>query len=70
MRDLWSAQRWQGPGAAPVVLTLALRDRDPCGRWKEIYEERPGLLNHHLEIRSPDQVDDSWAGDRAWEQAG
>lgn len=69
---LWSAQRWQGAGAAPVVLTLAFAAPDPSPRWKEVYEVRPGLLNHHLEIRSLDQVDDEVLGwiDRAWEQAG
>ena len=69
---VWSAQRWQGPDSAPVVLTVALHERDPSQRWKEVYEVRPGLLNHHLEIRTPDEVDDEVLGwvDRAWEQAG
>lgn len=68
---LWSAQRWQGPGAAPLVLTVAFTEPVPSPRWKQVNEVRPGLWNHHLEIRDLSQVDDEALGwvDRAWEQA-
>ncbi len=69
---LWSAQRWQGSGAAPLVLTLAFTEPDRSPRWKEVYEVRPGLWNHHLEIRTGAEIDPEvldWL-DRAWEQAG
>jgi hypothetical protein len=69
---VWSPQRWQGKSAAPVVLTLAFIEQDPSPRWKETTEIRPGLINHHLEIRTVDEVDAqvlAWL-DRAWEQAG
>jgi hypothetical protein len=69
---VWSPQRWQGRSAAPVVLTLAFTEPEPSPRWKEVHEVRPGLFNHHLEIRDLAEVDDevlAWV-DRAWEQAG
>jgi hypothetical protein len=69
---VWSPQQWQGPSAAPVVLTVALPHRDGSARWKEVYEVRPGLFNHHLEIRDLGQVDEevlAWI-DQAWEHAG
>lgn len=68
---LWTPRRWQGRSAAPVVLTVALREVDPSPRWKEVYEVRSNLWNHHLEIRDVMQVDGEvleWL-DRAWEQA-
>lgn len=69
---LWTPQRWQGPSAAPLVLTIALTAVDPSPRWKEVYEVRPGLWNHHLEVYDPAQIDDEvlhWL-DRAAAQAG
>jgi hypothetical protein len=68
---LWSPQRWQGGRAAPLVLTLALREPDHSQRWKEVYQVRPELWNHHLEIRAADEIDHEvlhWLN-RAWEQA-
>lgn len=68
---LWSPQRWQGPRAAPVVLTVAFTEPDLSDRWKQVNEVRPGLWNHHLEIRDPHDLDHDvldWI-DRAWEQA-
>lgn len=41
----------------PLVLSLALAPRDPSPRWKEIVEARPGRYMHHLELRSPGDVD-------------
>jgi hypothetical protein len=70
--SLWSPQRWQGPSAAPVVLTLAFTQRHASPRWKELFEVRPGLVNHHLEVYRLADVDAevfAWI-DLAWEQAG
>lgn len=69
---LWTPRRWQGPSAAPVVLTVALSEPDTSARWKEVYEVRAGLWNHHLEIHDLGTVDAevmAWL-DRAWQQAG
>lgn len=43
---------------APLVLTLSLRRRDRSPRWKEIVEPYPGRFTHHLELRSPAEIDD------------
>lgn len=68
---LWSAQRWQGPSAAPVVLTLAFTSPDPSPRWKEVFEVRQGLWNHHLEVHNLSEIDEQVLGwlDRAAEEA-
>ena len=42
---------------APLVLTLSLRRRDPSPRWKEVVEPYPGRFTHHLELRSPAEID-------------
>lgn len=59
---LWNPQRWLGERGAPLVLTVALASRDPSPRWKEVVEVRPGVFNHHLEIRSVGEVDDEVLG--------
>lgn len=56
----------------PLVLTLALRYRDASPRWKQIVEPAPGRFTHHLELRSPADLDDevrAWL-QVAWEEAG
>ena len=50
---------------APLVLTLPFRRRDPSPRWKEVVEPYPGRFTHHLELRSPAEIDDEV---RAWLQ--
>ena len=47
----------RSPAAQPLVLTVALRHLDTSPRWKEVVEPAPGRFTHHLELRSPDQVD-------------
>jgi len=56
----------------PLVLTLALRRRDPSPRWKEVVEPYPGRFTHHLELSSPAEIDDevrAWLQE-AWAAAG
>lgn len=68
----WMPDQYLGAGHAPLVLTLALRRRDPSPRWKEIVEPAPGRFTHHLELRSAADVDAQvrrWM-EEAWEQAG
>jgi hypothetical protein len=50
-------QYLRGRGA-PLVLTLALRHRDPSPRWKEVVEPAPGRFTHHLELWSASDIDD------------
>ncbi len=62
----------RGRRLAPLVLTVALRRRDASPRWKQTVEPVPGRFTHHLELRSPADVDDevrSWLWE-AWEGAG
>lgn len=47
----------------PAVLSVVLPARDPSGRWKEVVHPSPRVWMHHLEARSPDEVDDEV---RAW----
>jgi Domain of unknown function (DUF5655) len=42
---------------APLVLTVGLRRRDPSPRCKEVVEPAPGRFTHHLELRSPAEID-------------
>jgi len=56
---------------APLVLTISFRRKDPSPRWKEIVEPRPGRFTHHLEMSSPQDIDDevrSWLQE-AWADA-
>jgi hypothetical protein len=57
---------------APLVLTVALHQRDASLRWKEIVEPAPGRFTHHLELRSAAEIDDqvrAWL-EQAWHEAG
>jgi hypothetical protein len=68
----WMPGQYLGGRHAPLVLTVALRRRDPSARWKEIVEPRPGRFTHHLELRSAADIDgevSGWLGE-AWEDAG
>lgn len=68
---LWLPGRYLRPPAAALVLTLALRRRQPSPRWKEIVEPYPGHFTHHLELRSAEEIDGevlAWI-DEAWAAA-
>ncbi len=60
---VWMPEKYLRRKAAPLVLSLAFRARDPSPRWKEIVEPRPGRYMHHLELYDPADVDDEV---RAW----
>ena len=59
----WVPGKYLRGDTAPLVLTLALRRRDGSPRWKEVVEPAKGRFTHHLELRSPDEID---AEVRAW----
>ncbi len=67
----WIPDQYLRGHHAPLVLTLALRRRDPWPRWKQIVEPRPGRFTHHLELRGVSEVDDEVCGrlEEAWAEA-
>jgi RimJ/RimL family protein N-acetyltransferase len=68
----WKPGQYLRGAHAPLVLTLGLRRRRPSSRWKKIVEPKPGRFTHHLELRSPAEIDDevrAWLRE-AWELAG
>ncbi len=67
----WMPDMYLGRGDVPLVLTIGLRRRDDSPRWKQVVEPAPGRFTHHLELRSPADVDDAvsrWLQE-AWEAA-
>lgn len=54
---VWMPGRYLRGNVAPLVLTLAFKERDSSPRWKEIVEPAPGHFTHHLELYSPADVD-------------
>lgn len=62
----WVPARYLRGRHAPLVLTIALRRRDPSTRWKQIVEPTPGRFTHHLELRCTTDIDDEV---RSWLQA-
>jgi hypothetical protein len=55
----------------PLVLSVSLRRRDGSPRWKKVVEPRPGHFTHHLELRSPKELDDEVPSrlSEAWREA-
>jgi hypothetical protein len=68
----WMPEQYLKRAAAPLVLTVGLRRRDPSPRWKEVVEPRPGRFTHHLELRSVNEIDGEVAGwlKEAWGTSG
>jgi hypothetical protein len=55
---LWLPGRWLSNPGAEVVLSLALGRRDDSPRFKEVANPAPRVWMHHLEVQSPDDLDD------------
>ncbi len=69
---VWMPEQYLRREAAPLVLTLGFRIRDPSPRWKSIVEPAPGRFTHHLELYSVADIDEEvrqWLR-LAWEAAG
>jgi hypothetical protein len=69
---VWMPEQYLHRPAAPLVLTVGLRRRDPSPRWKQVVEPAPGRFTHHLELYSAADLDDDvrrWLLE-AWEKAG
>lgn len=63
---VWIPEKHLGRRMAPLVLSVSLPARDPSPRWKEIVEPYPGKFMHHLELYTPDEMDEAV---RAWLRA-
>lgn len=68
---LWTPDRYLKGKVAPLVVSVALPERDRSKRWKEIVEPQPGHFMHHLELWRESDVDDELAGwlRAAWQRA-
>ena len=58
---LWRPARYVHTDV-PAVLSLALAERLSSSRFKEVVHPAPSVWMHHLELRSPDQLDDEVRG--------
>lgn len=67
----WLPGRYLHGPHAPLVLSIALRRRDPSPRWKQVAEPTPGWFMHHLELHEAADVDDEVRGwlEEAWQSA-
>jgi hypothetical protein len=67
---VWRPEQYLRRPAAPLVLTVGLRRRDPSPRWKQVVEPTPGRFTHHLELYTAGDLDDEvrhWLRE-AWEE--
>jgi hypothetical protein len=53
----WMPGKYLHGRGAPLVLTIGFRRRDMSPRWKKVVEAAPGRFTHHLEIHSPNDID-------------
>ena len=68
----WLPAKYLRGRGAPLVLSIALRRRDPSPRWKQVVEPAPGRFMHHLELHQPGGLDaqvQAWLQE-AWQLAG
>jgi hypothetical protein len=68
----WVPDRYLHGKHAPLVLSLALRYREPSARWKQVVEPVRGKFMHHLELKSTKDLDQEatdWIWE-AWAEAG
>ena len=54
---VWMPGMYLRHAEVPLVLTVGLRRHDNSRRWKQVVEPAPGRFTHHLELRSPAEVD-------------
>ena len=68
---VWRPAQYLRGDRPPLVLSVFLPHRDPSLRWKTVVEPAPGRFTHHLELRSPAEVDDELAGTvaEAWRES-
>lgn len=69
---LWLPGRWLKRPTSEVVLSIALPRHDPSPRFKEVVHPAARVWMHHLEVRSPEDLDvdvEAWLRE-AYEAAG
>ena len=68
---IWMPAMYLKGKCAPLVLAFSFRERRPWPRWKESYEAAPGRFTHHLELWSPEDVDEEVRGwlQEAWDHS-
>ena len=68
----WMPGKYLRGRGAPLVLTVGFRRRDMSPRWKKVVEPAPGRFTHHMELHSPNDIDEQVCGwlREAWTQAG
>lgn len=54
----WVPEMHLGRKAAPLVLTFSFTEPRSRPHWKEIYQAAPGRFTHHMELWSPEDVDE------------
>jgi hypothetical protein len=69
---LWLPGSWLARPAAEVVLSVALPRQDGSARFKEVVHPSPRVWMHHLELGSPEELDEEVIGwlREAFESAG
>jgi hypothetical protein len=60
---LWLPGQYLVSPAAEVVLSVVLERCDTSPRWKEVVHPAPRRWQHHLEVRTTQDIDDEV---RAW----
>jgi hypothetical protein len=66
---LWMPGRYLKHPAADVVLSIALDRHVPSERFKEVVHPAVSVWMHHLEVHTPDDLDDEvrrWLHDAAY----
>jgi hypothetical protein len=59
---LWLPGRWLRAPGAEVVLSIALGERHPSPRFKQVVQPAPHVWMHHLEVHAPGDLDAEVAG--------
>lgn len=59
---LWRPGQYLRHPGADVVLSVVLDRRDPSPRWKEVVHPAPAHWMHHLEVRTPADIDGEVTG--------
>lgn len=69
---LWRPGQYLSGPVAEVVLSVVLGRQDPSPRWKQVVHPAPAHWMHHLELRSPAELDDQVAAwlREAYDRAG